>query len=476
MIAAYPLRQTKILATLGPASETKAQIESLLDAGANAFRLNFSHGSAEDHAKTASLIRGLAEERKQNVAILADLQGPKLRIGEFAEGAITLEKGQSFRFDLDETPGDEKRVCLPHPEVMQVLEEGSRIFLDDGKVRAKITKQGKDYVEAEIESGAALSNRKGLNVPGAVIPLAALTEKDVRDLDSALEIGVDWVAQSFVQTPKDVQDALKRIDGRAAHMVKLEKPSALTQFKEILELTGGVMLARGDLGVEIPPEDVPSVQKRIVRQTRAAGKPVVVATQMLESMIENARPTRAEASDVATAVYDGADAVMLSAETAAGSYPVRAVEIMARICRRTEGDELYDQMMEAERLDALECDPSDAITTAAFYVAQDIEAKVIVTYTMSGSTALRMARQRPGVPILCLTPNADVARRLFLSYGIHAVHTPETVEDFTGPARHAAKIIREQGLAETGDHFVMTAGVPFGVSGTTNILRIAKVE
>ncbi|MGB0719473.1 MAG: pyruvate kinase [Bdellovibrionales bacterium] len=469
-------RQTKILATIGPASCEKEQIRALFETGVDAFRLNFSHGDHAGHQQVLSHIRAIEGDFNRPIAVVADLQGPKLRIGEFAEGKIALTQGQSFRFDLDKTPGDESRVCLPHPEVLSVLEEGGLIFLDDGKVRARITKKGKDFVEAEIKSGSALSNRKGLNVPGAVIPLAALTEKDIRDLDAALGMGVDWIAQSFVQTPDDVRDALRRIDGRAAHMVKLEKPSALVQFEDILALTDGVMLARGDLGVEIPPEDVPSVQKRIVRQVRAAGKPVIVATQMLESMIENARPTRAEASDVATAVYDGADAVMLSAETAAGKYPQRAVEIMSRICARTEEDELYDQMMEAERLDAAENDPSDAITTAAYYVAEDINAAVIVTYTMSGSTALRMARQRPDKPIMCLTPNIDKARRLTLSYGIHAVHNPKEPEDFSGPARHAAKILREQGLAEKGERFVMTAGVPFGVSGTTNILRIAEVE
>lgn len=469
-------RQTKILATLGPASKTRDQIRTLLESGADAFRLNFSHGDHAGHKAVFDHIRNLEDEYKRSITILGDLQGPKLRIGEFKDEQITLEKGQSFRFDLDETAGDSSRVCLPHPEVLGVLEEGGLIFLDDGKVRARITKKGKDFVDAEIKSGSALSNRKGLNVPGAVIPLAALTEKDIRDLDAALEMGVDWIAQSFVQTPQDVMDALKRIDGRAAHMTKLEKPSALAQFEDILALTDGVMLARGDLGVEIPPEDVPSVQKRIVRQVRAAGKPVVVATQMLESMIENARPTRAEASDVATAVYDGTDAVMLSAETAAGKYPARAVEIMSRICARTEEDDLYEQMMEADHPDTEACDPSDAITTAAYYVAQDIEAAVIVTYTMSGSTALRMARQRPEVPIMCLTPNADVARRMMLSYGVCAVHAPELQGDFSGPVPHACEVLMDEGLAQKGDRFVMTAGVPFGVAGTTNILRIAEVE
>lgn len=469
-------RQTKILATLGPASNTKDQIRDLFKAGVDIFRLNFSHGSHEDHAATAKFIREIESEFNRPIGILADMQGPKLRIGTFENDAIDLTIGQTFRFDMNEAPGNESRVCLPHPEILDVLEEGGLIFLDDGKVRARITSKGKDYVEVEIKAGSKLSNRKGLNVPGAVIPIPALTEKDKIDLAFALDMGADWIAQSFVQTPADVQEALDLINGRASLMVKLEKPSALTQLDGIIQLADAVMIARGDLGVEIPPEDVPSTQKRVIRQVRAAGKPVVVATQMLESMIENARPTRAEASDVATAVYDGADAVMLSAETAAGSYPIESVEMMDRICQRTEEDETYIQRMEELRPDIAD-DPSDAITTAAFYVAQDVEAVCIVTYTMSGSTALRMAFQRPEFPILCLTPDINVARRLSISYGVNAIHSPETTtEDFTGPARHAGKIARDLGYAETGNRFVMTAGMPFAVSGSTNILRIAEVE
>ena len=473
-------RQTKILATLGPASNTPDIIEELLENGADAFRLNFSHGRHEDIAKLVKIIRDLESKRNQPIGIVADMQGPKLRIGEFKNGSIALEKNQKFRFDLDETPGDETRVCLPHPEVLEVLEPESLIFLDDGKVRARVKKTGKDFVEVEIRAGSKLSNKKGLNVPGAIIPIPALTEKDRKDLQAALDMGVDWIAQSFVQRPEDVAEARKLMMGpdgksRAALMVKVEKPAALTCLDELLDMADGVMLARGDLGIEIPPEDVPSVQKRVVRQVRERGKPIVVATQMLESMIEHARPTRAEASDVATAVYDGADAVMLSAETAAGAYPLRAVEMMDRITRRTEDDETYIQMMEDAHPETVRS-PSDSITTAAYYVAQDVDAKVIVTYTTSGSTALRAARQRPGVPILCLSPDKYVVRRLTLSYGVNAVYAPETHSDFTGPAKHAAKIIKDMGFAEKGEKFVMTAGVPFGTPGSTNMLRIAWVE
>ena len=468
-------RQTKIIATIGPATASEDMIEAVFEAGVDVFRMNFSHGTHEGHQEVYDRIRSVEEKKNHPISIVADLQGPKLRIGKFKDGSIALTKGQTIRFDLDPTPGDETRVQLPHEEVINIMEEGDKILLDDGKVRVRIIKKGKDYLEGEVKTGSKLSDKKGFNIPGVILPIPALTEKDKKDLIAALDMGVDWIAQSFVQKPEDAQEAKELINGRASLMIKLEKPSAIAHLEELTDIADAVMLARGDLGVEIPPEDVPSVQKRVIKTVREKGKPVVVATQMLESMINNARPTRAEASDVATAVYDGADAVMLSAETAVGEYPLQAVEIMDRIARRTESDENYQAMMEAERPDVIG-GPSDAITTAAFYVAQDVEASLIVNYTMSGSTALRTARQRPDVPILCLTPNLSVARRVVLSYGVYPVVQPEMAEDFTGPARHAAKIAKEKGFLEAGQRFVMTAGVPFGVSGTTNILRIAKAE
>jgi pyruvate kinase len=468
-------RRTKILATLGPASSTKDQIKALFEAGVDIFRLNFSHGDHEIHRKSVSIIREIEQESGRPIGILADMQGPKLRIGTFKNGAVLMERGMMIRFDSDPAPGDETRVNLPHPEVMSALEINGLFFLDDGKIRCRIREKGKDYVIAEIRAGGRLSDKKGLNVPGALIPIPALTAKDKKDLEAALAMGADWIAQSFVQTPEDVSEALALIKGRAKLMVKIEKPAAIDNLEPIIDLADAVMLARGDLGVEIPPEDVPSVQKRVVRTVRAKGKPVVVATQMLESMITSSRPTRAEASDVATAVYDGADAVMLSAETAAGENPLRAVEMMDKICRRTEEDETYGEFMDAAHPDT-ENDVSDAIATAAYYVAQDIGVRALVTYTMSGSTALRMARQRPNVPILCLTPNLAVARQLSVAYGVRAVHAPELQGEFSGPVPHACRILQEQGLAVKGERFVMTAGVPFGVSGTTNILRIAEVE
>ena len=467
-------RQTKILATVGPASGSLEMIDKLFIAGVDMFRLNFSHGSHEDHKGVLGRIREVEDKHSRSIGIIGDLQGPKLRVGRFENDQISLHIGQSFRFDSDETLGDETRVYLPHPEVIESMDIGSHIFLDDGKVRIEITDKGPGYLDGVVQAGSALSNNKGFNIPGVVLPIPALTEKDRVDLVAALDMGVDWIAQSFVQKPEDVIEARELIQGRAALMVKIEKPSALDHLDKIIEAADGVMLARGDLGVEIPPENVPSVQKDVIRRVRDCGKPVVVATQMLESMITNARPTRAEASDVATAVYDGADCVMLSAETAVGEYPEESVIIMDRIAQRTESDEIYQEMMDDARPDT-KSSGADAITTAAYYVASDIGAKVIVNYTKSGSTALRTARQRPNIPILCLTPDKNVARRLAISYGVHNIFDEE-MEDFTGPARHAAGIAREAGFVESGDRFVMTAGMPFGVVGTTNILRIAEVE
>ncbi|MFK7840234.1 MAG: pyruvate kinase [Bdellovibrionales bacterium] len=472
-------RQTKILATLGPATNTKEKIRELINAGANAFRLNFSHGTHQDHQAMLDIIRKIEKDINRPIAVVADMQGPKLRIGSFKNGSVSMEREMRIRFDSNPDAGDETRVYLPHPEVMKALEIDGLFFLDDGKVRCRIREKSEDdhgpYVVAEIRAGGILSDKKGLNVPDAYLEIPALTNKDKTDLTAALDMGVDWIAQSFVQTKEDVQEALDLINGRALLMVKLEKPAAIENLNEIVDLADGVMLARGDLGVEIPPEDVPSVQKQVVRYVRSIGKPMVVATQMLESMITSSRPTRAEASDVATAVYDGADAVMLSAETAAGEHPVRSVTMMHKICARTEQDEIYDQFMQDTHPDTIG-DPSDSIATAAGYVAEDVEASAIVTYTISGSTALRMARQRPAVPILCLTPNIDVARRLGLSYGVHSVHDPEIQGDFSGPVPHASEILQKEGIANKNERFIMTAGVPFGVSGTTNILRIAEVE
>lgn len=467
-------RQTKILATLGPASSSPEMIRKLILAGVDNFRLNFSHGTHEDHAERLKIIRQMEQEFQTPIGIVADLQGPKLRVGRFKEGSIKLKKGMKIRFDLDKTEGDETRVNLPHPEIIGAVDIGDELLIDDGKVRVVIDSKGSDHLVVKVISGVKMSNNKGVNVPGVVLPIAALTKKDRKDLAAALDMNVDWIAQSFVQQPKDVAEARKLIQGRAGLIAKIEKPAALETFDEILDLVDGIMLARGDLGVEIPPEDVPAVQKRIIRQVRQAGKPIIVATQMLESMIENPAPTRAEASDVATAVYDGTDAVMLSAETAAGDYPLEAVSIMDRIAQRTEKDETYHRIIEDDKLRVLE-NSSDAITAAAHEVAKNVNAASIVNYTSSGSTALRSARLRPFVPILCMTQNHEVARKLALSYGVHPVHVTD-VNDIDEAIIKAKVMVKDRKIAKTGQRIVLTAGVPFGTPGSTNSLRVSWVD
>jgi pyruvate kinase len=466
-------RRAKIVATLGPATNGVAEIEKLFETGADVFRLNFSHGEHAEHKARLDAIRSVEKKHNRPIAILADLQGPKLRVGAMENGGVELEQGQTFRLDLTGAKGTTERAPLPHPEIFAALKEDTQLLLDDGKIRLRVTEAGDDFADTEVIAGGRLSDRKGVNVPNAVLPLAAMTDKDRADLDFALSIGVDWIALSFVQRPEDVAEARKIVQGRAAVLSKLEKPAAIDRLDEIITLSDAVMVARGDLGVELPPEDVPSIQKQIIRRCREAGKPVVVATQMLESMISSPAPTRAEASDVATAVYDGADAVMLSAETAAGKYPFEAVAIMDRIIARVERDEGYRAIMNTAHPDPEKTAP-DAITAAARQVAETIGAAAIVTYTTSGSTTLRAARERPVVPVLCLTESTATARRLVLAWGVHGVVTQD-VRNFSDMIDKACRIARDEGLAQKGERLVVTAGVPFGTPGATNILRIAWV-
>jgi len=467
-------RKVKIVATLGPSSSDPKVIRELQEVGVDVFRLNFSHGAHADHQRNVETIRALEAELSRPVGILTDLQGPKLRVGEIAGGEIELKTGASFRLDLDPAPGDARRAPLPHPEIFAVLAPGAEILLDDGKLRLRVSECGRDHAETEVLVGGPLSNRKGVNVPGALLPISPLTKKDRDDLRFALEQGTDWVGLSFVQRPEDVAEARRLIAGRAAIMVKIEKPTAVTHLDQLIEAADAIMVARGDLGVELPAEDVPSLQKRIIRACRLAGKPVVVATQMLDSMVHAPTPTRAEASDVATAVYDGADAIMLSAETAAGDYPIEAVKMMDRIAARTEADPLYRPLVHALH-PAPESTAPDAISVAAAQVAATIKAAAIVSYTTSGSTALRAARERPDVPILVLTSNLRTARRLAVIWGAHCVHTAD-VSSFQEMVKKACRIAREQGIADGGDKLAITAGVPFGTPGATNVLRIAWVE
>ncbi|MCK4946535.1 MAG: pyruvate kinase [Alphaproteobacteria bacterium] len=467
-------RKTKIIATLGPASSTREIIGNLFKSGVDVFRLNFSHGTHEDHRKRISIIREIEKERNRPIGVFADMQGPKLRLGTFKNGEISIKKGMRIILDSNPEPGDERRVYLPHPEILEALQEGSDILLDDGNVHLRVIKKGSDFIETEVIAGKKLMNRKGVNLPNVILKVSSLTDKDRIDLEAAIDMGADWIALSFVQRPEDVEEARALIGIRAKIIVKIEKPSALESLDEIIDISDAVMVARGDLGVEIPAESVPSVQKRIVRVCRKAGKPVIIATQMLESMTSSPRPTRAEASDVATAIYDGTDAVMLSAETAAGEYPIEAVEIMDKIAADVEKDHIYRKIMDAEHPDPGETSP-EAITSAAYWVAMTLSAAAIVNYTTSGSTTLRTARERPSVPILCLTENMIVARRLQLSYGVHSVHTKD-VESFSDMVKKACRISLEHNIAQKGQRLVITAGVPFGTPGSTNILRVAWVE
>ncbi len=466
-------RKVRILATLGPASSSPEMIEKLFRAGADAFRVNMSHGTQADRAVLIGHIRALEKQVGRQMTILVDLQGPKLRVGTFADGPVTLKKGQVFGLDLDTTPGSPKRVCLPHREVFEALEPDTRLLLDDGKLVLRVVKVGADKIETRVEVGGVLSNHKGLNVPDVVVPLAALTDKDQSDLAFALDQGVDWIALSFVQRPEDLATARKLIGGKAALLAKIEKPAALERLEAILELADAVMVARGDLGVELPPEAVPPAQKRIVETARMMGKPVVVATQMLESMITAPTPTRAEVSDVATAIYDGADAVMLSAESAAGAWPEEAVAMMNRIAISVEGDKGFAARLHFTQTKA-DTTSADALSEAAFDIAKTLSASAIICFTTSGSTARRISRERPAVPVMVLTPKLATARQLGLLWGAHAVHTRD-VGSFEEMVAKAKRMVLRHGLAKANDRIIVVAGVPFGTPGSTNVLHIVRL-
>jgi pyruvate kinase len=466
-------RKVRILATLGPASRTPEMIRKLAEAGADAFRINMSHGSHKDHLELIEIIRGLEKELDRPTTILADLQGPKLRVGRFAEGGAMLEKGQSFVFDRDGTAGTAKRVELPHREIFGGVEKGTRLLVDDGKIVQRVVSATADRIETIVEVGGRISNNKGVNVPDVVLPLAALTDKDRADLAFALDHHVDWIALSFVQRPEDVAEARRLIAGRAALLAKIEKPAAVERLDGILELADAVMVARGDLGVELPPEAVPPLQKMIVEAARRMGRPVVVATQMLESMITSPTPTRAEVSDVATAVYDGADAVMLSAESASGQFPCESVTMMNSIATSVESDPSH-----GERVHFTQTLPdpttADAIAQAANTMVGTVDAAAIVCFTSSGSTARRLSRERPGVPLLVLTPALKTARRLGVLWGAHAVRTRE-ISSFEEMIAKAKRMALRHGVAKGGDRLVIIAGVPFGTPGSTNVIHIVRL-
>ena len=468
------LRNVKIVATLGPASETYDMIRALHEAGADVFRLNMSHGTHDEIRAKHGIIRQVEKDLDSSIAILADLQGPKLRVGTFARGEETLAEGAGFRLDLDEAEGDATRVCLPHPEIFAALEVGAHLLVNDGKIRLNVTACGPDFADCTVIAGGVISNRKGVNVPDVVLPLAALSEKDRGDLEFACTLGVDWLALSFVQRPEDVIEARGLADGRAAILSKIEKPTAVKNFDAILDASDGIMVARGDLGVELPVQAVPPIQKRLIRKCRAAAKPVIVATQMLESMIESPMPTRAEVSDVAAAIYEGTDAVMLSAESAAGQYPVEAVRTMDKVAVEVEADPNYMQIIRASR-NVAGSSIADAIVAAAREIAETTDIKAICCFTESGTTALKTARERPGLPIIAMTSRRGTARRLALSWGCNCVMTGE-LERFKMAVVNAARAARAGGFADENDQIVVTAGVPFNQPGTTNILRVAPCD
>ena len=466
-------RKVKILATTGPASRDPEMLRRLFRAGVDAFRVNMSHGEHAHHAETIRAIRALEKEFHRPIAIFCDLQGPKLRVGKFKDGKAVIRHSGHFTLDRKEEPGDETRVQLPHPELFGLLEKGQRLLINDGKIRLRVIKADEDAILCSAEVGGVISDRKGVNVPDAEIPIPALTAKDRKDLAFAVEQGADWIGLSFVQRPEDLAEARKLMGGYGALCAKIEKPMAVRRLDEIIELSDGIMVARGDLGVELDPEDVPPLQKTIVNKTRTAGKPVIVATQMLESMIESPSPTRAEVSDVANAVYDGADAVMLSAETAAGDWPEEAVTIMHRIATKVENDPEY-----LSRVRFLDTPPdattADALSHACMTIADTVKIAAVTVFTGSGSTARRVARERPSVPMLVLTPSMRTARRLALLWGAHAVATKD-IGSFEEMIAKGKRMSLRHGFGQAGSKLIALAGVPFGTPGSTNLLHIVTL-
>lgn len=467
-------RNTKIIATLGPSSSSPLKIHSLFQAGADIFRLNFSHGNHDDHRKRVFHIRQYEKRLGRPIAILGDLQGPKIRIGIFKKTYVILKNNQRFVLDLNPKEGDQNRVFLPHKEIFKSVKKNNKILIDDGKIILNIDKVLSDQIITEVLVGGKISNKKGVNIPETFLKMSSLTKKDIKDLKFCLDLSLDYIALSFVQKSKDINDLKKYVGNQTGIMAKFEKPMAIKNMDEILQHCDAAMVARGDLGVEMPPEEVPIIQKKIVQSCRDFGIPVVVATQMLDSMVESPSPTRAEASDVATAVFDSADCLMLSAETASGKFPVESVKIMDRIIRGVENDNSYRQILESKQI-KLEETTSDAISSAASQVVKTVLAKAIFTYTRSGATAKRAARERPTVPIIGLSPERITARQLALIWGVHTIHALEP-KSFSGMIDNACELAKKEGIVKKGDYVVITAGAPIGVSGSTNNLRIAKIN
>ena len=468
-------RKAKILATLGPASSSNETIERVFKAGCDVFRLNFSHGSLETHRQNLEWIRQLEEKYNHATCILADLQGPKLRVGEFKNTEEALKKGQKFILDTNSKTGDNKRVNFPHDEIYEHLTPNTTLLINDGRIRLQVIEQNKDSLITEVLNDGVISNNKGVNIPDVILPIDSLTSKDKADLQKALEMNVDWVALSFVQQAEDIHKLKKIVDGKALVMAKIEKPSAVKNIDDIIQAADGIMIARGDLGVEMPTEQVPTAQKNIIKRCRHYGKPVVVATQMLESMISNLVPTRAEASDVANAIYDGTDAVMLSGESAMGDYPIESVATMDRIIENVEKDKNNFNLEIENGENIKKIDNTDAITNAAYSIAKNAGAKAIITFSVSGKTTLRMAKERAPVQIIGLSPNIKTSRKMQIVWGVNSCHSIEDAENTTEMVKIACRVAKNKKLVDADDNVIITAGVPFGNAGSTNLLRIAKI-
>lgn len=448
-------------------------IRKLFEAGADVFRINMSHTSHDKMRELMKTIRNVESSYNRPIGILVDLQGPKLRLGTFKDGSAQLSNGDSFVLDSNPAPGDTTRVYLPHPEILRALKVGDALLIDDGKLRLIAEDTASDRAVTRVVIGGRISDRKGVSLPDTDLPVSAMTAKDHADLNAALEAGTDWIALSFVQRADDVLEARRIVRGRAAIMSKIEKPQAIDRLAEILDASDAIMVARGDLGVEMPVERVPGLQKQMTRMARRAGKPVIIATQMLESMITAPVPTRAEVSDVASAVFEGSDAIMLSAESAAGKYPVEAVMMMDHIGEEVERDPTFRGVIAAQRPEP-EKTAGDAIADAARQIAETLDLPAVICWTSSGSTALRVARERPNCPIVAITPNAAAARKLALLWGVHCV-VAEDAHDQDDMIQRAGRIAYRDGFCKAGERVIVVAGVPFGTPGTTNMVRIATI-
>ena len=466
-------RKTKILATIGPSSEKITKIEKLISSGVDAFRINCSHTTESQFESYIKNIRKVEKKLKKPIGILIDLQGPKLRIGEI-ENNIPLKRGQKLLFINSKKSSKSNEVPLPEEKVFKSIKVNHPIFIDDGKIKLKVLKVYKNIIETKVLLEGVLKSKKGINLPETVLKNSALTSKDKKNVKKGIELGVDWIALSFIQSPEDIKDLRKICKKNVSIMAKIEKPTALNHINKITELADGLMIARGDLGVELPIQDVPSWQKRIIREARMQGKPVVVSTQMLESMITSKTPTRAEVSDVATAVFEGSDAVMLSAESAIGDNPELAVKMMDKIAHSVEKNPNYSSILSAQLEETPDSTP-DAIATAARSLASELNSPIIVCYTESGSTGIKVSRVRPKQMILTVTPIIKTARKLTLVWGVKCI-VQKDANNLEQMIRMTKAYSKKEKIIKIGEKMVITAGLPLKKLGTTNLIRVIKVD